>query len=158
MRRAGLWAAAGLAAAVYLLGQAPPDGPPDGTTPLAPVVPAPAPPVRPRPRPMPPAPPPRRPAPPAPAPSPSGLRVMVFVQSKCAPCDRLKREWPADCRHPVEWKNVGADPATRLKWKVVATPTVLLVGPDGREVRRLEGYGSPDELRRFLADGPPDGG
>jgi len=42
--------------------------------------------------------------------------------------------------------NVDQNPASSSQYKVYSLPTLLVLNPDGQEMRRIEGYQGPDQL------------
>ena len=87
--------------------------------------------------------------------------LLDFTTDWCPACDRMKRTtWAdrataaavADRTVPVR---VDCDARRDLErqYATQVLPTLMLVAADGRELRRVEGYQSSDDVRRLLAGG-----
>jgi thiol:disulfide interchange protein len=92
-----------------------------------------------------------------------------FTAAWCPPCRRLDTEGWGDSRVaslvndsylPVrvvdrereEGKNPGPIGDLQKRYSVRAFPTLVVAGPDGREIAKVEGYRGKDFLVRFLEE------
>lgn len=117
-----------------------------------PVVPAPAPLVDPAPSPVPvPAPEPVRPVRPQPT---SRNTVLFFTQDGCPPCKRMKAQISApEVQLELQgfvFKELSGDRPMIRRYRVKATPTLVITAVDGHELYRHEGYLSSAQLTEAL--------
>jgi len=100
----------------------------------------------------------------------SGKPVLYdFTAAWCGPCHRLDAEGWGDAtlaslasdgfvparvvdREREEGKNPPRVAELQQKYSVQAFPTLIAAAPDGTEIGRLEGWGGPESLRRFLEE------
>jgi thiol-disulfide isomerase/thioredoxin len=79
------------------------------------------------------------------------VKLLVVSAPGCAPCARLKQEWPTTpLPYPVEW--VDNSQALADRWRIQGTPTLILLGPGEKEIKRQLGYLSPPELLKWLTE------
>jgi hypothetical protein len=92
-----------------------------------------------------------------------------FTAAWCPPCHRLDNEGWGDSRVaslvndsylPVrivdrereEGKNPAPIADLQRRYSVAAFPTLVVAGPDGREIAKVEGYRGKENLIRFLEE------
>ncbi|HKA37956.1 MAG TPA: thioredoxin family protein [Thermoanaerobaculia bacterium] len=94
-----------------------------------------------------------------------------FTAAWCGPCRRLDEEGWKDSeiagivnktfvpvrvmdREREEGKNTAAIEELERRYSVSAFPTLIVASSDGKLLAKVEGYGGPDRLRRFLEESP----
>ena len=94
-----------------------------------------------------------------------------FTAAWCGPCHRLDQEGWGDSaiagivnkgyvpvrivdREREDGRNPGPIEELERKYSVSAFPTVVIAASDGKLLAKVEGYGGPDRLRRFLEESP----
>ena len=109
----------------------------------------------------------------APAASANGGKPVMyhFTAAWCGPCHRLEAEGWGDPeiagivnqsyvpvrivdREREDGRNTGSIEDLEKKYSVSAFPTIVIASSDGRVLAKVEGYGGPDRLRRFLQESP----
>ena len=89
----------------------------------------------------------------------SGRNVLVkFGAAWCGPCQKMKRETMTDrqvistlndCLIPVE-VDVDRDRQAAGQFQIDSVPTVLILSPEGRVLRRQTGFMSPAQLLNMV--------
>ena len=94
-----------------------------------------------------------------------------FTAAWCGPCRRLDEEGWKDAgisglvnkayvpvrvmdREREDGRNTAAIEELERRFSVTAFPTLVVASSDGRLLAKVEGYGGPDRLRRFLEESP----
>jgi thiol-disulfide isomerase/thioredoxin len=94
-----------------------------------------------------------------------------FTAAWCGPCRRLDEEGWKDSgiaglvnktyvpvrvmdREREDGRNTAAIEDLERRFSVSAFPTLVVASSDGRLLAKVEGYGGPDRLRRFLEESP----
>jgi len=94
-----------------------------------------------------------------------------FTAAWCGPCHRLEQEGWGDSaiagivnrsyvpvrivdREREDGRNPGPIEDLERKYSVSAFPTIVIAASDGKVLGKVEGYGGPDRLRRFLEESP----
>jgi thioredoxin-related protein len=83
-----------------------------------------------------------------PAPAAPQRKLLILVRDSCNWSVRLRADWRQGYGVPHEY--VTLSPEEAKKWGTSSTPTLILLGPDGKELRRHEGYTKADSLRTWL--------
>jgi thiol:disulfide interchange protein len=89
--------------------------------------------------------------------------VIEFGADWCAPCKEMKRRTFTDSKVRAASKGIGfltvdmTDPddfTTRVlrSFDVIAAPTTIVFGPDGKERQRRGGFIGPEEFAQLLRD------
>ncbi len=89
--------------------------------------------------------------------------LLYFTGKDCAWCRKLERTTWSDSkvsgtvnRNFVALKVDGAkDTQLMEKLNVEGLPTIVIVGPDGKELDRIVGYVTPDEMQKTLRKSVP---
>jgi len=94
-----------------------------------------------------------------------------FTAAWCGPCHRLDEEGWKDSeiagivnkgyvpvrivdREREDGRNPAPIEELERRYSVSAFPTLIVASSDGKLLAKVEGYGGPDRLRRFLQDSP----
>jgi len=77
--------------------------------------------------------------------------VEIYTMAQCPPCEALRRDIKTD-RSVLGGRGIVYRDVSEGRQKGVrAAPTLILLR-GGEEVRRMEGYGGPQSLRKFFGD------
>ena len=87
--------------------------------------------------------------------------LLDFTSDQCPACHQMRQTTWADpavaadvaARCVAVRIDTDAQPDRGQRYRIQVLPTLVLTTPDGRELRRAEGYQSPADLRRWLAGG-----
>ena len=94
-----------------------------------------------------------------------------FTAAWCGPCHRLDEEGWKDSeiagivnkayvpvrvmdREREDGRNSASIEELERRYSVSAFPTLIVASSDGKPLAKVEGYGGPDRLRRFLEESP----
>lgn len=78
-------------------------------------------------------------------------KILKFSASWCGPCKALSQSLSTmEVPFPVEEIDVDTSEALAVEYKIRGVPTLVLI-KDGKEVNRIVGSKTPDELRKFFA-------
>jgi len=92
---------------------------------------------------------------------PAQVQMFLFVSNSCPSCPGYEAAIKKDLT-PLGWKmgkgvdnhlqvvNTDIDPAAQTLWDIKVWPTILVVGPNGKEVGRLEGATDTTKLGEWL--------
>ena len=86
--------------------------------------------------------------------------MLVFDQENCVYCDLFKDNVLANANVPKELNgnyivvivDINRHPGVADEYNVFGTPTTVVIGTDGNEVYRLEGYVEVDEFLNALKE------
>ena len=85
------------------------------------------------------------------------LLLVKFGAAWCTPCvaiqptlEKIADEWEGDVE--VYDLDVEADPVTADKWAVRSVPTLVLIDEKGRELGRLIGFSTYEQIHSLLSE------